>query len=365
MTTSPHDLLERLAVPRLPGSEALKDIEAFLAATLQDLGFQVTATRFVAHSPLDAVAVLGAGLGWLALLAIPLLIFPLPTWSAALFLGVGLSVLGVLGWGLARNVIPNPRIRAEVRNLEGRRGEPRIWLVAHSDSKGQGLSLAGRVVAVVGAVVGIGLLVLMATARLAGPVPWGWAVFGSVPLVVSGALLSRSRSRNDSPGAVDNATGVIAVLTAAEQLRARNDVGVLITSAEEYAMAGARVWVAETARREPFVNVEGIDARGAIRVMVHATRGEQGQVSRELASQLERVLTAGTVPVRVASLPPGILVDGTALARAGMPGVTVCRGDWSTLGIVHTVRDTAARVDPEAAAAVGDAIAEAVELRLG
>jgi hypothetical protein len=365
MTTSPRALLERLAVPRLPGSQALTDVEDFLAATLQELGFQVTATRFTAHSPLDAVAVLGAGLGWLALLVIPLLILPLPAWSAALFLGVGLPVLGVLGWGLARNVIPNPRSRAEVRNLEGRRGEPRIWLVAHSDSKGQGVSLAGRVVAVVGAVVGIGLLVLMAAARLTGPVPWGLAVSGSVPLIVSGALLSRSRSRNDSPGAVDNATGVIAVLTAAERLRARSDVGVLITGAEEYAMAGARVWAAETARREPFVNVDGIDARGAIRVMTHATRGEQGRVSREVAGQLERALGSGAVPVRVASLPPGIVVDGTALARAGMPGVTVSRGDWTTLGVVHTARDTAGRVDPDAAAAVGHAIAEAVEHRLG
>ena len=69
-------------MPRLPGSPALGRVEALLIDSLQRLGYQVTATRFVAHSPLDAVAVIGAGLGWLALLLVPLLALPVPGWSA-------------------------------------------------------------------------------------------------------------------------------------------------------------------------------------------------------------------------------------------------------------------------------------------
>ena len=41
--------------------------------------------------------------------------------------------------------------------------------------------------------------------------------------------MSLSAPRNDSPGAVDNATGVIAALVAADVLRDRTDIGVLIT----------------------------------------------------------------------------------------------------------------------------------------
>lgn len=365
MTRSPQALLERLAVPRLPGSRALADVEDFLAAELQHLGYQVTATRFAVHSPLDAVSVVGAGLGWLALLTVPLLAIPLPRWGAVLFLSVGAAALAVVGWGLASGAIPNPRTRAEVRNLEGRRGDPRIWLVAHSDSKGQGLSLRGRVIAVVVAVVGIGSMTALAVARLTGPLHWVAALAGAAPALVAGGLLSRSRARDDSPGAVDNATGVIAVLTAAAELAGRSDVGILITGAEEYAMAGARVWTAETTRREPFVNFDGIDSRGAIRVMAHGSPGSAGVEARALAAQLAEGLRASAPEVRMAPLPPGVMVDGTVLARAGMPGVTVSRGTWATLGVVHTSRDVAGRIDPEPAAAVGRAVAGVVADRLG
>lgn len=351
-------------MPRLPGSGALTDVEDFLAEELQRLGYQVTATRFAVHSPLDAVSVLGTGLGWLALLTIPLVSLPFPPWGALLFLAVAGLALAVVGWGLASGSIPNPRSRAEVRNLEGHRGAPRIWLVAHSDSKGQGLSLRGRVVAVVVGMVGIAILAVLAGLRLTGPLPWAAAFAGAVPALLAGGLLSRSRARDDSPGAVDNATGVIAVLTAAEALANRSDVGILITGAEEYAMAGARVWSAETARREAFINFDGIDSQGQIRVMSHGGQGAIEAEAGALANQLVEGLRATGVPVQAAPLPPGVLVDGTVLSRAGMPGVTVSRGTWATLGVVHTAGDVAERVDPEAAAAVGRAVAAVLARRL-
>ena len=48
--------------------------------------------------------------------------------------------------------------------------------------------------------------------------------------------MSLSAPRDDSPGAVDNATGVIAALVAAAELVDRSDVGVLVTDAEELGM---------------------------------------------------------------------------------------------------------------------------------
>ncbi|MBE0593841.1 MAG: hypothetical protein IH616_15720, partial [Gemmatimonadales bacterium] len=62
-------------MPRLPGSAALARVESLVIDRLRDLGFQVTATKFTASSgPLDAAGALGAGLGWIALLLVPLLI---------------------------------------------------------------------------------------------------------------------------------------------------------------------------------------------------------------------------------------------------------------------------------------------------
>lgn len=354
-------------MPRLPGGTALPAVEQLLIERLKAVGFQVTATRFVASSgPLDAAGVFGAGIGWLALLVLPLLVMAFPAWTVALFYVTGLLALLTVTWGIARGALRSaPRHRAEVRNVEARRGQPKVWLVAHSDSKGQGISLRGRVLAV--ALVALGFVVLSALVllRLWNPLPWPAAVAAALPLTVGGALLSRSIPRDDSPGAVDNASGIVAVLAAADALSERSDVGVLITGAEEFGMAGARVWTADVRRREPFVNIDGIDGRGVVRIMVHRGAPEQRRTATQLAERLRDGLRAGGSQVRLGSLPPGVLVDGVVLAAAGMPGVTVSRGDWRTLGVVHTRRDGTHRTHADAAVTVGRAIAAALDRYLG
>jgi Zn-dependent M28 family amino/carboxypeptidase len=183
--------------------------------------------------------------------------------------------------------------------------------------------------------------------------------------VVGGAVLSRRVATNDSPGAVDNATGVVAVLVAAEQLRHSPLVGVLVTGAEEYAMAGARVWAAAGGSQGRFINFDGIDSLGSYRVMVHGQRQSRGDESRRIGEAVANELSAAGAEVVTRGLPPGILVDGVALSRAGMPGVTVSRGNWNTLRVVHTKSDSCERVDIEAAITAGLATARAVEAVLG
>jgi hypothetical protein len=353
-------------VPRLPGSAALARVESLVIDRLRDLGFQVTATKFTASSgPLDAAGALGAGLGWIALLLVPLLIAPVPGWIAALIAVSAALAVAVVAWGVQRGYLRAARHSGEVRNIEGRRGTPRVWLVAHSDSKAQPHSLRTRVVAVGVTAVGLAGLGLGVVLRLGGPsLPWMQALAIALPLLLGGALLSRSVPTDESPGAVDNATGMIAVLAALEALATRDDVGVLITGGEEYGMAGARVWSAGASRAEAFVNFDGIDDRGAYRVMVHRVRAARA-AGQGLAECVAEELRGGHHTVRIGRLPPGVLVDGVVLARAGMPGVTVSRGDWSTLGIVHTRGDVPERLDPEAAVQAGRAVAAALGRHLG
>jgi hypothetical protein len=130
-------------------------------------------------------------------------------------------------------------------------------------------------------------------------------------------------------------------------------------------MAGARVWTADAQRSEPFVNIDGIDARGAVRIMVHRGDREQRRTAALLAEQLRRGCADGETAVRIGSLPPGVLVDGVVLAAAGMPGVTISRGDWRTLGVVHTRRDTTSRTDAAPAIRIGRAVAAVLAERLG
>src|SRR6202163_2861584 len=110
-----------------------------------------------------------------------------------------------------------PLQRARSANLEARRGEPRVWLIAHLDSKSQTVPILVRiassvVLAIVTALSLIVLLVSLVGVSLPATV---WHVLALA--AVLGALPSMfCFVRNDSNGAVDNASGVVAALLAAQ-----------------------------------------------------------------------------------------------------------------------------------------------------
>lgn len=354
------DLFRRIAVPRLPGSESLKDVEAAIAERLTALGYEVTLERFVASDRgIVAASVAGAGCGWVALMVFPLLIVSVPGWPVTLFGFGALILVALVVVGLLQGSIVIGTKEVPATNVVAVRGEPRLWLVAHSDSKAQSLNMASRVIAVT--LLGIGLMWVgcLLVARLGSAVPWWVALPGTLAAVVGGGALSRGGATNDSPGAVDNATGVIAALVAAEALAARDDIGVLVTGAEEYGMAGARAW-ASGGRQGSFVNFDGVDSRGRYRVMQHRAAASTGVTRDTIGGAI-----AGALGAEIRGLPPGVLVDGVVLARAGMAGVTVSRGDWRTLLVVHTRRDEPGRVDVSAAVQAGRAAAVGATSFLG
>jgi len=309
------------------------------------------------------VSALGAGSGWLGLVLLPLLVLAFPVWSVLLVGIGGALVVAMVVFGIALGYVQSPVPSAEAVNLEARCGsDPRIWLVAHLDSKSQVLSLAGRVAWLGVFALGIAALTACLVLRLAGPVTWPLAVLGTLPALAGGAALSRSGPRDDSPGAVDNATGVVAALTAAKVLPDREDIGVLITDAEEFGMVGAREWGHAEQRHAAFINFDGIDTAGRFRVMVHRAQGagDHGPAASRLAAALTKVLRDGGYPTVQGPLPPGVLVDGVVLARCGMPGVTVSRGTVATLRVIHTFRDGPGRVRIDGASAAGRAVAAAM-----
>ena len=124
-----------------------------------------------------------------------------------------------------------------------------------------------------------------------------------------------------------------AVLAAAELLPHDANVGVLITDAEELALAGARAW----ARSRPpgvALNCDSIDDAGQLTVMYSGRRPDA------LVSRLVDAAKMQSEPVRVMRLIPGILTDSVALADAGWQTLTLSRGNLRTLQRIHTSRDT-------------------------
>lgn len=359
------DLFRRVAVPRLPGSVAVAAVEQLVTEQLQGFGYEVHREPFeTATNRLRGVAAAGVGLGWCALALFPLLVLPIHGLTATLGGVAALALAAVVAAWIARGGGWSVDTVVTANNVVACRGTSiRLWLVAHSDSKAQRLSLRGRVFAFAALGIGAGGMLACLGLRVIAPLPIG-VVTPWIGLTLIGAVgMAGPPLVGGSSGAVDNASGMIAALAAAEGLRERTDVGVLITGAEEFGMEGARVWVAGARRAGVFINFDGIDHVGSINIMVHARRHnaevDSGPTLPQLLRALHKHVSAIGPPVRRSRLPLGIFVDGSVLAAGGMDGITLSRGDWSTLGVVHTARDTPERTSHESAVAVGEAVARA------
>ena len=243
----------------------------------------------------------------------------------------------------ARVLLGTPKLISGV-NLIGRpsgltAGRPKTWLVAHYDSKGQPISMWVRLA-------GFTLLVLGVLAFL---LSWIAAV---VLLGVGLAILSQNRVSDNSPGALDNASAVITVLMAIDQVPRDAAIGIVFPDAEEYGLAGARALVAERPelfRNAAIINLDGIDDIGGITAFAHRPGPIGDAVARALAASRWRWLP--------------VVVDGIVLARVARECVTILKGNIKSMEAVHTPRDTTARLRLDGAAQVAAGLARVLRER--
>ena len=259
--------------------------------------------------------------------------------------GVGLGWVS-LGEGLREDA-----------NLIATRGteRPSHWIVAHLDSKAQGHSMAGRLVAVWVTGLAIAVLTILTLVRLGGPIsPWGLGL-GSAAGIAAGVLAGRGRLAGRSLGARDNGTGVVAALTAAE-VSSDPRIGILITGAEEFGLVGARVFaqIMPDLSQADFVNLDTLDQEGRLYLVSHDRRGA------EFARTVEPSLVDVGLPIQRRRLPLGIFVDSAPLAKARARSITVGRLTWNTLRRIHTTADTPDGLSFETAERVGKAVVRIV-----
>jgi hypothetical protein len=344
-----------LSLPREAGTPEATTARAAVAAHLAGLGYKVTVQKFTfAPSSLRAFPLFGAGLGGLALILLPLLgSTRAPAWGALALWISGLLALLVMAAGVGLGWLQLGEPLREDANLIATRGtaQPRRWVVAHLDTKAQGHSMAGRLVAVWVVGAAISGLTLLSLVRLDRPLAPGWLALGAGLALAGGMLAGRGRLRGRSLGARDNGTGVVSALAAAE---ATSDpsVGILITGAEEFGLVGARVfarWAGDLDQVE-FVNVDTVDQEGRLYLVSHDGRGQR------LSRALHHRLTQLGLPIRHRRLPLGIFVDSAPLAHAHASAVTIGRLTWGTLKRIHTPADTPAGLSFDTAEEVGRAI---------
>jgi hypothetical protein len=349
--TDYRELLREIAVPRVAGSLQQARMMESLKRELTGRGFAITEHRFRATpARLNAVAFLGFAVAWPggAVLA-----FgagePGSDLSRFVLGGIALVVL-LLGTPLRRAFLEEmggPRSTGAINLLATRAGTPpQVWLAAHYDSKGQVFSMAARLLLVACAVPGAAALVTLAALTRVGasPPPGAWTAAAVCALVGGGPLMLNALLR-ESPGAVDNATGILAVLGVLDRLPPDAAVGVVLPDAEEWGLLGARALVREHPdqfRDAAVLNFDGIDDRGALIALVHRPGRTVDAICTALGARRARFLP--------------VVVDGIALARGARECVTIMRGDWATMRVVHTPRDTAARLTLEGVGQVAEGV---------
>lgn len=307
---------------------------------LRDAGFLVTEESF-AYSQLPGrygtpvagvwsacvivVAALAGGSGHAAL--------------ALIVAAAGLAALAAAAAWMARSAILRaPMLRALGVNVVARRpgAAPLVWLVAHSDSKSQPVPMLVRVAGIT--LLGIVWLVTIALAigQTAGVAAHAWAAV-AVTGVLAAVPVAATLVGNRSAGAVDNASGLAAVLVAAAAMPNECRVGVLVTDAEELGLAGARAW-SRYRRGGIALNCDGVDDAGTLVAMYTGSRPERLlDVARRAGAEVGE-------PLQARRLIPGVLVDSVALHDAGFETITVSRGDARTLRRIHTRADDLAHL---------------------
>ncbi|HEX2723572.1 MAG TPA: M28 family peptidase, partial [Gemmatimonadaceae bacterium] len=225
-----------------------------------------------------------------------------------------------------------------------------IWLVAHLDSKSQTIPMLLRITSVIVAAslyaITVAALVwavafnsasgapAVATRSAAATLAWITALLGvAATLPVLFCFIG-----NRSKGALDNASGVAAVILAIEMLR-DGEVGVMITSGEELGLAGAKAYVDRAGMKGIALNCDTIDASGRFICM------SSGPMPDRLSVAIDHAVRATGVEVRRQRMIPGVLADNIAFTEAGWPSFTLSRGNLGTLARVHTSRDRAGEID--------------------
>jgi hypothetical protein len=351
-----REAVRALARPRLTGTEGAREVEAELRRRFEALGYEVREQPFsfsawpgrfgvsavgavLAVAGLTATLLLAGGFAAAGLLAV------------ALALGVVLVAVAGARWAILS--LPWGRVETSNWLVQRPSARPRYLAMAHRDSKSQFISLFVRGAAIAVAALAWAVLLLVAVAALAfaPPVPLAAVLVPGIAATLASATLVFCWADNQSPGALDNATGLAALLGVAARERESDDVAFLITDAEELGLAGSLVAGGVLAPVFGIINLDGLDDEGDFHLIERHGWPRRRGLAPHLVAALLTAADALAEPLRRRALPTGVLVDHIPLVEAGFSAVTLMRGRRSSLMRVHRAGDDAQGIDGRGAAA--------------
>ncbi len=353
-----------IARPRAAGSPADSQVRAELLTRLSAAGLEAREQPF-SYSFVRPLRAMRSGLLCLAA-AVAILVVAPPRTPFALGAGLLLAMGGWLLWQLLKRdsfffpaapAVGEPMVQtanvvaelpAAVSRDEDRVEVPArtVLLVAHHDTKSQNISILLRALLLIVAIVGALAACTWWIAGAVGPAGVSLRAAGLLGALAFAALAAAS-FEDRSPGALDNAASMLAVIEAARCLIERPvspplRLIILLPGAEEHFMAGARYFLRMMSRDLPrsatlVLNVDGI-----------GSPGPQGIVAASrLAAWVQEGARAHGVALRRVWMPPGSGTDAVPFETAAYRALTLTSGALSRAVLaVHTEADTPERVDP-------------------
>jgi hypothetical protein len=377
------DFAASISRPRLCGTPEERAVAGEVKAALEGAGWTVEEEPFEFRPAADSMLRVSLFLTHLGLAAMGI-----GLWKDNRLAWGGLAYLAVLAallpWLIRRTFdatihtcdASDPSRRGWIRsaNLVARTGGPAdgplFVFMAHYDSKSQSLSLGGRITLFRWARTAAFCFLGASAAKLAlnPELPIELiAAAGTLVLLLS-LPLYLLRTHNKSPGAMDNASGVGAVVEMARIWKSlsaskRSRAVFLAVSGEEFGMTGSQAWVRrhiEELRQEKRLRVLNFDGVGyANAVWVVPARGpESGGVSMS-----DALVAAGKgVGVGVGSFPPsiGLMTDHASFTRERLACATLLTHSWMAKRL-HTAADSAETLKVEGFEKVGKVALRAVE----
>lgn len=359
-TASSFDVQETLtaiARPRLSTSAGFDEVAADVRRRFEGLGYDTVELPFTFAPWVGRFALSIAALAYVFGIVITgvFLLSNAPR-GAAVALLLGAAGAGATAIGAMRLTDRARRGRRQGMNRLFRPAgaRPAYLLMAHLDSKSQLVPLSLRAPAIMVASAAWLVLLGMAFAMAVRPVGGGAVFLVAIAAVIAGTLLALSWAGNDSPGALDNASGVATLLGVAARERGAGDVAFLVTDAEELGLAGAR----HAARKIPpvhgVINIDGVDDIGHFWIVERSGWRRRG-LTANIAAALLTAAAKLEVPAFRRRLPIGMLLDHIPVARAGIPALSLLRGAVRSLHRVHRPSDDPAHLR-------GTGVERAVEL---
>jgi hypothetical protein len=238
-----------------------------------------------------------------------------------------------------------------------------VYLLAHYDSKSQTLPLGVRIPLV--AVLFLSALFLASYHLLLPwidlPVQCAIERASFMAALTSGLVLLWTKTRNLSPGAIDNASGVAVMLQLAETVKKEvqefKDLRLhfVATGAEEEGLLGA-FWLCksmgEPTGRPHVINLDGVGTKGRIyctnKIGLHTS--SKGQ--KEFLSLIRRAAEREGLKVHSPPFVIGAMADHFPFVARGYNAVTFSTVSRRSLW-VHTTWDTPEMVEAEGVKGVG------------